>query len=273
MKISLNALVAAAVSSIVFAGLSGASVAADVPTVRIGTLGGPYEQVTEAAAKAGPRNGVKIVPVVFDGIVSPNEALVGGDIDGNAYQHIVFLNSEVANRKYKLIKAADIYTVPLAIYSTKHKTLADIPVGGKFAIPADEANQSRALLALQDNGLIKLRPDFNPLKGNASVLDVVANPKKLQLIEISTTILANSLPDVDGGAVNANLAYQLAKLSLKDALAVENKETTKRYTQVLVIREADKNKPWVAALVKSYQSDEVRQLIDAKFKNVMTPAF
>lgn len=273
MKKPLYALLVTTLSTLLLAGVAAPVLAADPAAVRVGTLGGPFEQVTEAAAKAAPRNGLKIVPVVFDGIVSPNEALVGGDISANAYQHVVFLNSEVANRKYKLIKAADIYTVPLAIYSKKHKTLADIPVGGKFAIPADEANQSRALLALQDNGLIKLRADFNPLKGNASVLDVVANPKKLQLIEISTTILANSLPDVDAGAVNANLAFQLAKLSLSDALAVENKETTKRYTQILVIREADKNKPWVAPLIKSYQSDEVRQLIDSKFKNVMTPAF
>lgn len=250
---------------------STATLAAD--TLRIGTLGGPYEQITEAAAKAAPRFGLNIKPVVFDGIVSPNEALVGGDLDGNAYQHIVFLNNEVANRKYKLIKAADIYTVPLAIYSKKYKALKDIPVGGKIAIPADEANQSRALLALQDNGLIKLRADYDWRKGNASVLDVAENPKKFQLIEVPTTILPNSLPDVDAGATNANLAYQLAKLSLKDALAVENKETTKRYTQILVIREADKNKPWVASLVKAYQSDEVRQLIDTQFKNVMTPAF
>lgn len=241
--------------------------------LKVGTLGGPYEQVTEAAAQAAPHQGIVIKPVVFSGVVSPNEALVGKDLDANAYQHIPFLKSEVNKRGYKLIKIADIYTVPLAIYSLKYKTLAALPAGAKIAIPADEANQSRALLALQDNGLIKLRPDFDPLKGNASTLDVVENPKKFKLVEVSTTILPKSLPDVDAGATNANLAFQLAHLSLKDAIAVENPNTTRRFTQILVIREEDRNKPWVTPLVKSYQSPEVKALIDSQFKNVMTPAF
>lgn len=241
--------------------------------LKIGTHAGPYEDITNAAAQAAKNNGIVIQPVVLDGVVSANEMVAGGDLDGTASQHVVYLNTEIKKRGYKLIKLTEIYTVPLAIFSTKHKTLADIPDGGTFAVPNDETNQSRALLAMQDNGLIKLRADFNPETENATVLDVAQNPRHLKLVEISTPILASSLPDVDAGAVNANFAFSLAKLTLAKALGVENPERTKRYTQILVIRAEDKDKPWVQPLINSYHSPEVRAVIETKFKDVMQPAF
>lgn len=253
--------------------LSISGIAMAEQTLRVGTLGGPYEQITDAAASAAPQFGIKIEPIVLDGMVSPNEMLVGGDLEANAYQHSVFLNTDIARRHYKLIKIADIYQVPLAIYSKKYKSIKDIPDGGKIAIPADESNQSRALIALQYNGLIKLRAGFDWHTDNASVDDVAENPHKFEFVEVPVTVLPNSLPDVDAGVVNALIAYQLARLTLKDAIGVESPQATKRYTQILVIREADKNKPWVAPLIKAYHSDAVRNLITGQFKNLMTPAF
>lgn len=241
--------------------------------VKIGTHGGPYEDITGAAAQAAKGHGITLQPVVLDGVVSANEMVAGGDLDGTASQHVVYLNTEIKKRGYKLIKATDIYTVPLAIFSLKHKTLAEIPDGGTFAVPNDETNQNRALLAMQDNGLIKLRADFNPETENATVMDVTDNPRNLKLVELTTPILATSLPDVDAGAVNANFAFSLAHLTLAQALGKESPERTKRYTQILVIRAADKDKPWVQPLIDSYRSPEVRAVIETKFKDVMQPAF
>lgn len=241
--------------------------------LKVGTFGGPFEQITEAAAKAGKRYGLDLKPVIFSNSVLPNEALVGGELDANAYQHVVFLNAEVRRRGFKIVRATDIYTVPLAAYSLKYKSLADLPNKAKVAIPSDEANQGRALLALQDHGLIKLKSGIDLNTHNPSLLDIAENPKSLQFLELAVPAVPKSLPDVDAALVNANVAHQQAKLTLKDAIAVENPSTTKRYTQLLVIREADQNKPWVEALVKSYRSDEVRQVIQTEFKDVMTPAF
>lgn len=241
--------------------------------LKIGTRAGPNEEITEAAARAAQRLGLKLQPVVFDGVVNPNEALVGRDLQANAFQHIVYLNAEIKNRGYKIVKAADIYTVPLAIYSKKYKTLDELPVGARFAIPADDANQSRALLALQDHGLIKLRADFNQDQQNASLLDVAENPRKLKFVELATQVLAASLPDVDAGATNANFASQLAKLSLTEALARESAQRTQRYTQIVAVRIEDKDRPWVKTLVASFQSEEVRQLIESRYKHVLAPAF
>ncbi|WP_326543379.1 MetQ/NlpA family ABC transporter substrate-binding protein [Pseudorhodoferax sp.] len=252
------------------AGLSFGAQAQTATQLKIGTFGGPFEQVTDAAARAGKRLGLDITPVIFSNAVLPNEALVGNEIDGNAYQHTVYLNAEVRRRGFKIVQAAEIYTVPLAIYSAKHKSLADLPKGARIAIPSDEANQGRALLALQDHGLVKIKAG---LDRSPSLLEVAENPKDIKFLELAVPAVPKALPDVDAIAVNANVAHQQASLTLKQAIAVEKAETTKRYTQLLVIREADKDKPWVPTLVSAYRSPEVRQLIETQFKDVMTPAF
>jgi D-methionine transport system substrate-binding protein len=259
---------------LVFVMAASASLSALADTVhKVGTFGGPFEQITDAAAKAAKRYGLEIEPVVFSNTVVPNEALASGEIDANAYQHTVFLNAEVRRNGFKIVRAADIYTVPLAVYSKKYKRLADLPEHAKVAIPSDEANQGRALLALQDLGLIKLKGGLDLNTHNPVLTDVVENPHHLSFVELSVPAVPKALPDVDIGLVNANVAWQQENLTLKDAIAVENKERTSRYTQLLVVRADDLQKPWVQTLIKSYQSDEVRQVIETKFKDVMTPAF
>ncbi|HVR54047.1 MAG TPA: MetQ/NlpA family ABC transporter substrate-binding protein, partial [Pseudorhodoferax sp.] len=190
-----------------------------------------------------------------------------------AYQHTVYLNAEVRRRGFKIVQAAEIYTVPLAIYSSKHRSLAELPRGARIAIPSDEANQGRALLALQDHGLVKLKAGLDFSARSPSLLDIAENPKDIKFLELAVPAVPKALPDVDAAAVNANVAHQQAGLTLKQAIGVEKPETTKRYTQLLVIREADKDKPWVPTLVSAYRSPEVRQLIETQFKDVMTPAF
>lgn len=252
-----------------------AGVAQAQPTVlKVGTLGGAFEQITQAAARAADREGViKIVPVVFSSSVLPNEALAGGDIHANQYQHAVFLANELKRRNYKIVRTADIYEVPLAIYSKKHKKLEDLPQGAKFVVPADEANQHRALLALQSNGLIKLKAGFDSAKDGATLLDIAENPRKLSFIEAQVPAIPKLLDDVDGGAVNANTAYQNSGLTLADAIAVESKSEIARYPSVLVVREADKAASWLAALTRAYKSPEVKALAEEKFKGTVVPLF
>lgn len=254
-------------------GLSLPAQAQDRTKLRIGTFGGPFEQVTDAAARAGKRLGLDITPVVFSNAVLPNEALVGHEIDGNAYQHTVYLNAEVRRRGFRIVQAAEIYTVPLAIYSARHRSLAELPRGARIAIPSDEANQGRALLALQDHGLVKLKAGLDLSARSPSLLDVAENPRDLKFLELAVPAVPKSLPDVDAAAVNANVAHQQAGLTLKQAIAVESPESTKRYTQILAVRESDRDKPWLPALVSAYRSPEVRQVIETQFKDVMTPAF
>lgn len=254
--------------------LSGTVSAQQATVIKVGTLGGAFEQITLAAVKAAEREGsIRIEPVVFNSSVLPNEALAGGDIQANQYQHAVFLANEIKRRGYKIQRVADVYNVPLAIYSKKYKALSELPQGAKFAIPSDEANQDRALHALHDNGLITFKNTFDAAKKSATLQDIQDNPKKLNFIEAQVPAIPKLLDDVDAGAVNASTAFQNSKLTLKDAIALENQSQLDRYPSVLVVREEDRNASWLPTLVQAYKSPEVAALIEQQLSGTIIPLF
>ena len=150
----------------------------------------------------------------------------------------------------------------------KIKTLAELPTGAKFGIPNDPTNGGRALLLLQSHGLIKLKEGAG-LK--STPLDVVSNPKKLKFVELDAAQLPRSLDDLEASTVNTNFAISAGLNPKKDAIALESAKNP--YVNIMVVRDADKNQPWVAQLIKSYHSEEVRQFIEKEFKGSVFPAF
>ena len=157
--------------------------------------------------------------------------------------------------------AANTVIFPIGLYSKKVKKLADLKEGARFGIPNDPTNGGRVLLLLQSLGLVKLK-DGAGLK--ATPLDVVSNPKKLKFVELDAAQLPRSLDDLDASAINTNFAISAGLNPKTDAIAQENADGP--YVNILVVREADKNKPWVAQLVKAYHNDEIRRFIDTQFK-------
>ena len=248
-------------------GFSGAVLAQDKP-LKIGVTGGPHAQILEQVKKIAEKDGLKIQIVEFSDYVQPNAALSAGDLDANIYQHKPYLDAQVKDRGYKLVKVADTVNFPIGIYSKKVKSLAELKDGAKFGIPNDPTNGGRVLLVLQDKGLIKLKPSAG-LK--ATPLDVIENPKKLRFVELEAAQLARSLDDLDAAAVNTNVALPAGLNPAKDAIAQENAKSP--YVNVLVVRAQDQDKPWVAKLVKAYHSAEVRTFIQTEFKGTVVPGF
>ncbi|MBI3531139.1 MAG: metal ABC transporter substrate-binding protein, partial [Burkholderiales bacterium] len=140
--------------------------------------------------------------------------------------------------------------------------------GAKFGIPNDPTNGGRVLLVLQDQGLIKLRADAG-LK--ATPLDVVENRKKLKFVELEAAQLARSLDDLDAAGVNTNYALPAGLHPGKDAIAQENAKSP--YVNLIAVREQDKSKPWVAQLLKVYQSEEIRKFVQTEFKGAVVTGF
>ncbi|MEG0558228.1 MAG: MetQ/NlpA family ABC transporter substrate-binding protein, partial [Comamonas sp.] len=140
--------------------------------------------------------------------------------------------------------------------------------GAQIGLPNDPTNGGRALLLLQEHGLIKLRASAGI---KATPLDVVSNPKKLKFVELDAAQLPRSLDDLDASTVNTNFAIAAGLNPKSDAIALESAKNP--YVNILVVRDADKQKPWVPALIKSYQSEEVRKFIDKEFKGSVFPAF
>ncbi|MCG2592721.1 MetQ/NlpA family ABC transporter substrate-binding protein [Ramlibacter sp. XY19] len=236
--------------------------------IKIGATGGPHAQILEQVKKVAERDGLKIQIVEFSDYVQPNAALAAGDLDANSYQHKPYLDQQVQDRGYKFVSAGYTVNFPIGIYSKKVKSLKDLKEGARFGIPNDPTNGGRVLLVLQDQGLIKLKPGAG-LK--ATPLDVVENPKKLKIVELDAAQLPRSLDDLDAAGINTNYALSAGLTPGKDAIAKEGAKSP--YVNIIAVREQDKDKPWVAKLVKAYHSEEVRKFVQDEFKGAVIPGF
>lgn len=242
--------------------------AQDKTSIKIGATGGPHAQILEQVKKVAAADGLKIQIVEFSDYVQPNAALAAGDLDANSYQHKPYLDLQVKDRGYKLVAVGDTVNFPMGVYSKKVKSLDDLKPGARIGIPNDPTNGGRALLVFQDKGLIKLK-EGSGLK--ATPLDIVENPKKLKFIEVDAAQLGRTLDDLDAAAINTNFALAAGLVPQRDAIAQESAKSP--YVNVIVVREQDKDKPWVAKLVKAYHSDAVRNYIKTEFKGSVLPAW
>lgn len=186
------------------------------------------------------RDGFVLRLVEFTDFIQPNAALASGDLDSNSYQHRPFLEQQIRDRGYKLAAVARTLVFPLGIYAPKYKALSDLPQGGRVAIPNDPSNGGRALLLLAKAGLIRLAPgaDFR-----ATVADIAENPKRLRIVELEAAQMPRALGDVDAAVVITDYALIAGLDPAKDALLREDADSP--YANILVVREADRDTPWV----------------------------
>jgi D-methionine transport system substrate-binding protein len=242
--------------------------AQDKTAIKVGVTAGPQAQVMEAVKKIAVKQGLNIQIVEFSDYVQPNAALASGDLDANSYQHQPYLDQQIKDRGYKFAVVGQSINMPMGIYSRKFKRLDDLGNRARFGMPNDPTNGGRALLLLQEKGLIKLKPSTG-LK--ATPLDVAENPKRLRFVELDAAQLPRSLDDLDAAAVNTNFALSAGLNPSRDAIALESAQSP--YINILAVREADKDQPWVARFVQAYHSPEVRQFIQQQFKGSVLPAW
>jgi D-methionine transport system substrate-binding protein len=248
--------------------LAGSSLAQAADVVRLGVTAGPHAQIAEIARKVAARDGLEIRIVEFQDYIQPNAALDAGELDANSYQHLPFLESQIKARGYKISAVGDTVTFPMGFYSKRYKSLADLPRGAKVGIQNDPSNSGRALQLLQKAGVLKLKPGAGI---SATTTDIVGNPKGLQIVQLEAAQLARSLDDLDASSINTNFALQAGLVPTRDAIAIEQAKSP--YANLLAVRTADKDKPWVAKLVTAFQSPELRAFVSEKFAGSMVPAF
>ncbi|MBJ6124442.1 MetQ/NlpA family ABC transporter substrate-binding protein [Microvirga splendida] len=237
---------------------------AQTQTLRIGATPGPHAQILEAVKPIAAKKGLDIKIVEFSDYVVPNEALSSGELEANSFQHQPYLDNQKENRGYKIETVAQTVNFPIGIYSKKHKSFDALPNGASIAIPNDPTNGGRALLLLQDKGVIKLKDGvgFKP-----TILDITENTKKLKFTEIDAAQAPRVLDDVDAAVINTNYATQAGLDPVKDALTREDPKGP--YVNVIAVRAEDKDKPWVKTLVEAYRSPEVKKFVDEKFKGAV----
>lgn len=273
----LKTTIALSLAAIAFAGvISGcggdrkpaASSAAVKNEISVGITPGYSEQVMEYAAKEAAKQGLTVNIKTFSDYVTPDQALAAGDIDLNSFQHGPFLQAFNEKNGTHLVSIGNTYLAPLRVYSNKITSIKDVPDGAKVSIPNDPSNGGRALLLLDHNGLLKLKPGTDPTK--ATINDIAENPKKLEIIELEAAQLPRSLDDVTISVINAGYAKS-ANLDSKKALATE--DNTSPYVNIIAAREQDKDNPTYQKFVKIFQSDNVRKYINDNFSDGLVPAF
>ncbi|MEU9603844.1 MetQ/NlpA family ABC transporter substrate-binding protein [Streptomyces sp. NPDC048057] len=205
----------------------------------------------------------------FADYVTPNTATQSGEVAGNFFQHKPYLDDFNKKNGTTIVPVVTVHLEPLGLYSNKVDKLADLKDGATVALPNDTTNEARALKLLEQNGLIKLKPDA----GNAATpKDIAANPKKLTFKELEAAAVPRALDDVDAAVINGNYAVQ-TKLSPKnDSLALESAENNP-YGNFLAVKEGGEKDPRIEKLAKLLKSPEVKKFIEDKYDGSVIPAF
>jgi D-methionine transport system substrate-binding protein len=260
MPITRRTLIAAALLA------AGSAHAQD--SIKIAVTNGPHAQIAEVARKVAERDGLKLQIVEFADYIQPNAALDAGDVQANSYQHLPFLQSQIQARGYKISGVGYTVTAPLGYYSKKYKSLAELPKGARVGIQNDPSNSGRALNLLQKHGLIKLKATAGI---SASLSDIIENPRGLQIIPVEAAQLPRTLDDLDASAINTNFAVQAGLVPTRDAIAIEDAKGP--YANLIAVRSADVNQPWVPKLVRAFQSPEVKKFVETTLNGSLIPAF
>ena len=237
-------------------------------TIKVGVTPGPHAQILEKVKEVAARDGLDIEILEFSDYVVPNQALNDGELNANSFQHKPYLDNQVADRGFDIVDVAYTVNFPMGIYSKKYDSFDAVPDGATIAIPNDPTNGGRALLILADQGYIKLNEEKGLKVGPA---DVTENPKNFTFIELDAAQLPRSLDDTDASAVNTNYALEAGLNPSTDSILKEGAKAP--YVNIIAVRGADKDQPWVQQLVDAYRSDEVRSFVLDTFKGAVVTAW
>lgn len=244
------------------------SVPALAEDIKVGVTPGEHAQIMEKVKEVAAKKGLNIEILEFSDYVVPNQALADGDLNANSFQHQPYLDNQIADRGFDLVSVGKTITTPMGVYSKKVKSLGELAEGATVAIPNDPTNGGRALLVLAKEGLIKVKPEAGLKAGPA---DVIENPKNIQFSELDAAQLPRSLDDVDAAVINTNYALEAGLHPKTDAIAIEGSESP--YANLIVVRRADKDAPWVKTLVESYHDDSIKTFINDEFKGALIPSW
>lgn len=246
---------------------------ADVPgleTLTIAATPVPHAEILNFIKPELAKQGVNLVVREFTDYVQPAMQTNERNVDGNFFQHEPYLiefKREHKDDRQKIV--ARIHIEPFGAYSSRYKVAADLPDGATIAIPNDPSNSGRALLLLARQQLIKLQPVASDV--SATQRDILENPKKFKFREIEAAMLPRVLPEVDLALINTNYAIDAKLNPLKDALFIEDAQSP--YTNILVARTDNANRPAMKKLAAALQTDAVRKFILEKYQGAVVPAF
>ena len=243
--------------------------------IRVGATSTPHGEILNFVKDTLADEGYTLDIVIYDDYVLPNKALADGELDANYFQHTPYLNSFNASNGTDLVAAASIHYEPFGLYGNGVASVADVKEGATIVIPADDSNETRALLLLKQEGLIDLPEGANAADG-VTTLDITDN-HGYNIVTVQADTVAAQFNNGDEGSlavINGNYALA-AGLSSSDALAVEDAsgDAAQTYANIIAVRNGDENSAKTQALIKALETDDVKNFIDETYKGAVVAIF
>lgn len=243
--------------------------------ITVGASSTPHAEILEQAKTALAAEGYTLKIVVYDDYVLPNKALADGELDANYFQHTPYLNSYNASNGTNLVAAASIHYEPFGIYGNGVTDLNSLAAGSTIIIPADDSNETRALLLLRQEGLITLADGANAASG-VTVLDIV-DDGGYKIVDVQADTVAAQLKNSDAGSIaviNGNYALA-AGLKISAALAQEDAsgDAAKTYANIIAVKKGDENSPKIKALIAALETDAIKSYIEKTYSGAVVAIF
>lgn len=239
-------------------------------TLKVAASATPHAEILEHVKSELAKEGVDLQVKEFSDYVQPNNVVESGDFDANYFQHVVYLDNFNQEKGTHLVDAGKIHYEPFGIYAGTKKQLSELTEGDTIAVPNDTTNEARALLLLQEQGLITLKEGAGI---KATVQDITANPKNLKIQELEAAQVSRVKGEVAFVVLNGNYAKQAGLDPSKDSIAVEKNdgEAAKNYVNVIAVKDGRQNDAAVQKLVKVLKSDETKKWITEKYGQSVIP--
>ncbi len=268
----MKKLVAAVLTGVLVAGTLSTGVYAkdDDKTITVAASATPHAEILEEAKPLLEKEGYDLEVTVFDDYVRPNEVVESGEFDANYFQLIPYLEQFNEEKGTHLVNAGGIHYEPFGIYPGTKDSLDDLADGDSIAVPNDTTNEARALLLLQDNGIITLKDGAGL---NATVKDIEENPHNVEIVELEAAQVARVTGETAYVVLNGNYALEAGFSVGKDALAYEqaDSEAAKTYVNIIAVKEGNENSDKIKALVDVLKSDEIKDFINENYDGAVIP--
>ncbi len=248
----------------------GKSTSADDKAIKVAASATPHAEILEQAKPLLEAKGYDLQVTVFDDYVQPNEVVESGDFDANYFQHIPYLESFNEEKGTHLVNAGGIHYEPFGIYPGTKASLDELADGDSIAVPNDTTNEARALLLLQDNGIITLKEGAGL---TATKNDIVENPYNVDIVELEAAQVPRVKDEVAFMVLNGNYALEAGFSVAKDAIAYEkaDSEAAKTYVNVIAVKEGNENSDKIKALVEVLTSQEIKDYINNTYDGAVIP--
>lgn len=247
-----------------------ASATKESKVIKVAASATPHAEILEQVKPILAEEGWDLQVTEFDDYVQPNLVVESGDFDANYFQHIPYLDTFNSEQGTHLVNAGGIHYEPFGIYPGKKSQLSEISKGDEIAVPNDTSNEARALLLLQENGILTLKDGVGL---EATIKDIVENPYDVKIVELAAAQIPRVVKEVAFAVMNGNYALEAGFSVAKDAVAYEksDSEAAKTYVNIIAVKEGNENNEGIKKLVEVLKSDKIKEYITNTYDGAVIP--